>query len=222
MFIKPEVVLKSCDDNRLEAWYHSRPYLDPENNPEHVFAMESVAGLDLSLNSLCFLTFEVRSSVLLRELISSIRPMFMWAQTSRVNPINEVMLSGEYEDYPNDFHISALAAGHNSEEPQDRARLNFSAAHSTSYTVGLDYRTLCSFLLSLRLHPLRSELSVYEELFTEVLKSEFSYFDLDTVKYKPLYYSQIFSENVEDGTAGDIRCMNTQMPLALTALLTLQ
>jgi hypothetical protein len=137
-------------DYRKEAWKTSRPKFTEEN-----LHFDRIEEMDLSLNSMKVYTFEMRSSVIMRDLIFSLRPMEGWALSTRSMPINTdtVCLSSEYEkshdDYSRIVHMfDMIKEG----VPRDKVREVLPLSVSTTYTFTLDHRVLIGLLKTLHKH----------------------------------------------------------------------
>lgn len=141
--MKPFIRALEEMDVRGKAWKISRPNIYKENEDVGVKDYEYT---DLSCNSLKVVALHIRSSLAFRELLSSIRPHFMWAQTSRVNSIEEMELS----PLASEQAISYMKEAKESIEGQDRRRLLLPMATLTEYTIALDFRTWISFLKTLK------------------------------------------------------------------------
>lgn len=140
--MKPSVKLISVCDNRERAWKYSRPGFDHSN-----LDMENIGSMDMSLNSLCTLTFEITSSIMFRDFLFSIRPISAWARSSRSAPLTKsnLSLSDEFHDWGSsgiDKTLKLIEQG----VPQDKAREHLPMTLSTSYTISMDFRTVCGLL----------------------------------------------------------------------------
>ena len=144
----PYVKCLAVMDERKAAWNTSRPDFKPGDLP-----FDEVERMDLSLNSMRVYTLEIRSSVLFRDLIFSLRPMQAWAQSTRSAPLNRetLRLSSEFmfNERDND-NIDKMMALHESGESRDKIRSLLPLSISTVYTMTIDHRVLMGFLLSLR------------------------------------------------------------------------
>ena len=130
-------------DYRREAWKTSRPLFT-----EATMEFDKIEQMDLSLNSMCVYTFEMRSSVWMRDLIFSLRPMEGWALSTRSMPISRdtICLSSEYGESGMgqdgiDNMFDRMEAG----ESRDQCRDALPLSVSSTYTFTIDYRVLISF-----------------------------------------------------------------------------
>jgi len=89
--MRPYVNLVSVTDNRKRAWKYSRPQFKNMNVDINEFGT-----MDIGVNSLCNLTFEITSSVAFRDWLLSIRPIYCWARSSRVIALKDAELSDEF------------------------------------------------------------------------------------------------------------------------------
>ncbi len=130
-------------DYRREAWQTSRPMFNEEN-----LNFEKVEEMDLSLNSMCVYTFEIRSSVFFRDLIFSLRPIEGWALSTRSMPITRdtICISSEfahsgmgYDGIEEMFRKLDLGIS------RDHSRDALPLTASSTYTFTMDYRVLISF-----------------------------------------------------------------------------
>ncbi|GAF67612.1 unnamed protein product, partial [marine sediment metagenome] len=133
----PKVQLMSVTDNRKNAWIFSRPGFDHRN-----IDMEAIGGMDMSLNRLCMLTFKVHSSLIFRDWLFSIRPIFPWARSSRSAPLthDNTMISSEFGDTGRTRVREVLSKIENG-VPQDQAREGLPMTMSTAFIVTMDFRT---------------------------------------------------------------------------------
>ena len=160
-------------DHRREAWKTSRPLFT-----EETMEFDKIEQMDLSLNSMCVYTFEMRSSVFFRDLIFSLRPMEGWALSTRSMPISRetVCLSSEFEQYPEEYigveeMFNKMEAG----ASRDQARDCLPLSVSSTYTFTLDYRVLISFCKNMQ------ELNPY--LFTGYCVPMLQVAGIDTKEY---------------------------------------
>lgn len=143
--------LVSIVDDRMMAWLNSRPNIKTVDRKDPETAHNMVA--DFGINDQCRITMQMRTSVLFRELVASLRGTNMWAQTSRVNPIFETEVSSEYVDTQAHIDSELLILEANDDfksgVPQDIARLKVPVTSSTCYLLGASLRTwviLCKIL----------------------------------------------------------------------------
>jgi hypothetical protein len=145
-----EVSLVDSMDSRSYAWELSRGVSAP---------LESIEMLDLTANSLKVVSLKMTTSVAFRELLTTIRPHFMWSQTSRVLDLHELKIPRYYEEYKHVFESSLefinsqfnhvydlLSKGAH----QDEARMYLPIAYLSSYVMAMDFRTWVSMLKSLK------------------------------------------------------------------------
>jgi len=143
--MRPSVKLISIGDNREKAWRYSRPNIDHGD-----LDMEEIGKMDLPVNSLCMLTFEVTSSIIFRDWLLCIRPIFCWARSSRAMPLSldNMSVSSEFSD--NRYEdIAKIICDIDSGMEQDKARENIPLSMSVSYTVSMDMRTCVGMVKSM-------------------------------------------------------------------------
>lgn len=136
-------------DYRKEAWKTSRPKFTEEN-----LHFDRISEMDLSLNSMLVYTFEVRSSVIFRDLVFSLRPMEGWALSTRSMPINidTLRLSSEFADNHGDYaRVKKMFNDLDEGVSRDNARGVLPCTLSTVYTFTIDYRVLISFVKNLKI-----------------------------------------------------------------------
>lgn len=133
--MNPKVKLVNISDSRENAWVFSRPTFDHSD-----LDMNKIGSMDIGLNSLCSLTFEITSSVAFRDWLLSIRPIYCWARSSRGVPLDKQTISAEFglEGLSN---LSNVIYNINKGVDQDEAREGLPLSMSTSYTVMMDFRT---------------------------------------------------------------------------------
>ena len=168
-------------DVREQAWRISRPYIPDDE----VIDMDEIEAVDLPVNTMKTVYVHFRCSAAFRELLTSMRPMFAWTQSSRVNPLEEI----EFPDYlsPETLEIckeaKARAIEIHKNVHQDAARLELPLGHLTEITVGTDFRSWICFLKSLwRFYPFYY--NMYGQPLIEKLAPGKS---LEQFKYQPAF-----------------------------------
>lgn len=144
---RPYVKCLATMDQRMDAWNTSRPNFKPGD-----LSFEEIEKMDLSLNSMKVYTLEIRSSVLFRDLILSLRPIQCWAQSTRSAPLDRdtLLLSTEYCDMEeDDAKIDEMIRRFEEGEPRDKVRGLLTTSISTSYTITIDHRVVMAFCKSL-------------------------------------------------------------------------
>jgi hypothetical protein len=130
-------------DGRRRAWETSRPGITEKD-----ISFDKVMDMDFSLNSMMVYTLEIRSSVIFRDLLLSVRPIEAWAMSIRNMPVNldTVCLSSEFEDR-DDYYAQILKMFKLMDEgaSRDQARDVLPLAVSTTYTITIDFRALMGF-----------------------------------------------------------------------------
>ena len=147
--LEPYIKLLGKMDYRRQAWKTSRPKFTEEN-----LHFDKIEEMDLSLNSMAIYTFEMRSSVWMRDLIFSLRPIEGWALSTRSMPINRntICLSGEFSDSGmGQAGIDEMFNKMESGISRDHARDCLPLSVSSTYTFTMDYRVLISFVKNLEI-----------------------------------------------------------------------
>ena len=145
----PYVKCLSSIDDRIAAWNTSRPNFQPGD-----LSFEEIERMDLSLNSMKVYTLEIRSSVLFRDLILSLRPIQCWAQSTRSAPLDRetLRISSEFSHMKSDDRkIDEMINRFEEGEPRDKVRGLLTTSVSTVYTLTIDHRVLMAFCKSLLL-----------------------------------------------------------------------
>ena len=130
-------------DCRKEAWKTSRPQFSEEN-----LNFDKVTEMDLSLNSMMVYGIEMRSSVIIRDLIFSLRPIEGWALSTRSMPVNldTIRLAEEFSDDHKAYKgITDMFDALDSGKSRDQARGVLPCAASSTYTFTIDFRVLMTF-----------------------------------------------------------------------------
>lgn len=135
------VKLLSVTDNRVSAWKYSRKL---ENNVD--IDMNELEKIPFSLHSLKRYVFEVEMARVMLDLIANFTKD-IWSQTSRINPIPELVLDIKSE--PAQLILDQLKKRANDGEPQDILRLGSPILTRIGWSFSMDHRTLMGFLKSL-------------------------------------------------------------------------
>lgn len=215
-------------DLRRDAWFMSRPYLkesDSINKDKDYW--DDVFSLDMSLQSMNPICLHLRTSMAFRELITTLRPHAVWAQTSRVTPFSEMEIPKYMEDFTDPDNIyQNLRYKYQAElhqlaelptEQQDKNRLNLRACTLTEYYTMLDFRGWIKFLKYLEEYQ-----SEYFLLYSHKILDAFGLLEED---FKKLNFSSYFSENrsikAKDTLEefGDFIFISAEVPFSLRAQL---
>lgn len=135
------VKLLSVTDNRIPAWKHSRKL-----GGDAVIDMDEMDKTPFSLHSLKRYVFEVEMARVMLDLMVNFTKD-MWAQSSRINPIPELVL--DMESYSAGLILNRLKERAKDGEPQDILRLGSPILTRIGWTFSMDHRTLIGFLKSL-------------------------------------------------------------------------
>lgn len=161
----PSIEVLSNLDNRKDVWCISRPHLDPKDTE-----INDILNVDLPVHQFGQVYFKITSSLLLRDILYTVRPSANWAVSNRTTEITKDTLcySSEYK-YDKYWGPSEVASHNKSVDtsvPQDFRKENFLYYVSTTYCFGTDLRTLSNIICSL----LNSPLGFYGEMFLSALK----------------------------------------------------
>jgi len=143
--IEPKVILVGFSDCRERAWKNSRPTFDSED-----MKMQSALGMDMSFNSLCMLTFEVTSSVLFRDFLFAIRPIYAWAMSTRDVEFTEETLQLSAECGWGAHALDGILERTREGVDQNILRMDLPLTLSTTYTIAMDFRTVCGLIKTMR------------------------------------------------------------------------
>lgn len=210
MFIKPNIEKLDETDLRIKAWNISRPQLPDVDD------IGEIENIDLSLNELKTYYFDITSSVLFRELILSIRPISVWATTSRNIPLTDVKISDEYKSNKaiSEFSILCLQSALTSDKHQDIARMELPITSSTRYVIGINHRTLVAFLKTLKIHS-----EFLYNIYGVMLFQQANLINLKEYSYGDLSSSVVPSDTevlADYGTSSFLDMSITKAPLAVS------
>ena len=137
-------LIKVCD-SRKEAWQFSRPTFNHGD-----MDVADAVKMDIGFNSVCMLTFQIKSSMLFRDFIFTLRPLMCWAMSSRDVPFTKenITISDEFDGWGQDginHAIERVARG----EHQNQARQSLPMTLSTQFTINLDFRSACGLIKSM-------------------------------------------------------------------------
>lgn len=187
-YVNPEIRVIKEMDSRAEAWQFSRPYLDHTSAENEV---NEVMKMDLPISSFKHYHFYIKCSLLMRDLIFTLRPAIgNWARSQRTIPlIDENMhISSEYE-FNHEFNqkrvnivLKELAEG----VPQDFAKKKLPMSFITEFTISMEDRTLANLLVSLRNNSPKLY-EVYGKLFLDAINQDESYLDRRMQDIYPKY-----------------------------------
>lgn len=202
-------------DCRREAWKTSRPMFNEEN-----LNFEKVEEMDLSLNSMCIYTFEIRSSVWFRDLIFSLRPMEGWALSTRSMPVNRdtVRISSEFAATgKGQSGIDEMFIKLEKGISRDHARDVLPLTASSTYTFTLDYRVLISFCKNIEILNESLWLEYCVPMMVEAQISEDKY-KSSTVRESLVYYMIADEEKINGThTTGNMIHGHYRMKMALAS-----
>jgi len=168
-----------------EAWINSRPQADKRTT------YRDIVELDLPTNEFANVNLFIESSIVEREIISTMRNHVMWAQTSRVEKI-----LGFEMDHTTHTESQTFAINQKSKMKrmaadgvrQDEFRLGLPLLARTKYSISVSFRTLVKlhkyFLwLSIQGGPLSQRFRVFaKHLFDVLVELRITHNDIE--KYK--------------------------------------
>lgn len=135
-------------DDRNDVWKISRPHLKVTDKE-----LMDIRRLDLPIHSFAYYTFKISGSLLIRDLLHHVRPISAWSRSDRTTPITKdtFFFSSEYEEcLLNDPDLEKKLDEYTDQNVSlDIRKDYFPYAKSTEFCVGMDFRTLVSFLRSL-------------------------------------------------------------------------
>lgn len=118
-----------------------------ESRPESKDSLEKILSIDAPVNEMPSAVLKIRSSAVIREVITSIREHVMWATTSRISTIDQLRnfevpesFGEEYKEFFEDIRRDISNAG--TVLSIDNARLFLPAIHMTEYMVRLSLRSI--------------------------------------------------------------------------------
>lgn len=206
-YIDPFVKKIDSMNQMIEVWRFTRPYLTLKDAKKETRALEDI---DLPMNGMKSYIFELRTSILFRDLIYSMRPIASaWARSHRTIPFNQenMFFSSEYKTISKKNQDELQKEMKNVYQKlydgvdQDDARAEMPMAVSTEYTINIDDRTLVAFLKILKIHN-KSLYNVYSPLFLEAIGKTDSYVTSRNLVdvYNKYYISPSEKEAVKDGS----------------------
>lgn len=186
----PYVKLIGVIDARKEAWITSRPGFNHDD-----FDISKIGVMDLSLNSMKMYHLEIGSSVLFRDIMLSLRPIFPWARSVRSAPITleNLDISSEiawgFEDII--YTINTIKSG----VQQDIARRYLPISLYTVFSVLIDHRTLVGFIKAIESLG-NDRIKIYSNLLSKIVPE----YDLSSIKDLSKNYLISNSEIESEGT----------------------
>lgn len=186
-YLQPVVELISQADSRAKSWQHSRPYLDHDSAENEVLEVQK---MDLPIGAFLTHHFYVKSSLLFRDLIFSLRPAVIWARSQRTVPltVENMNMSSEYE-FNHEFNqkkidlvLTELSQG----VPQDFAKKKLPMGFVTEFTISMDDRSLVNFLHSLKINC-KELYEIYGPLFLKAINQDETHLDRKMQDIFPKY-----------------------------------
>lgn len=132
-----DYALMQQPDTNLEAWRNSRP-----NEDEKDISYNKIASLDLPVNEFDSVFLFIESTIIEREIFTSLRNHIMWAQTSRVQNVLEFEIEQSLENWPIFEHKRNLMIEASKIERQDEFRMNLPVLSNTRYSISTNPRQL--------------------------------------------------------------------------------
>lgn len=206
------------DHPSSEAWENSRP----NNKP---LELDKILSLDLPVNEVPMATLFIESTILEREIITTMRNHVMWAQTSRVQNILEFTYPEEVYEHLYAYEASrqAMVEADKRGIRQDEYRKCLPVMSSTKYTVNLSMRDmihLAKYFIDL------SEINPHlEKLFNSSFVAFYHILE-DNFGIKPKHLASYKQREIlhpiatpSSGLVGDTLVINTTLSLSLRAQL---
>jgi len=184
-------------DNRMNAWIMSRPYIKNAGEVD----WKNIDSMDMSVNDLKYMVFHFRSSAAFRELLTSFRPYVMFAQTSRVNPLEYTEYSSYVDDVLDpetcqliDDQITQIKQIASSGEPfnQDVLRMKLPLANITEYYYGANMRTWIVILKTIKKY--------YPELYNIYCSKIEQYLNQDLDEYPQKAMNMTYCQDMSCGS----------------------
>ena len=175
-YIDPQVNLIKSLDCKTDAWLFSRPNVDPKT-----FDVTKLENSDLPVNGFAQYVYQIKGSLLIRDLIFTLRPIQPWARSNRPIPLTPqtIGISSEYKD-KNDEEMQRMYQKVYDQLkegiPQDYVKDQLPMATSTDFTISIDDRTLVAFLKMMKIHN-PDLYKVYGLKFLKAIKRDESYID---------------------------------------------
>jgi hypothetical protein len=200
-------------DVREQAWRMSRPYIKPDETVD----LDEVSKTDLSLHSMNPIVMHIKSSIAFREIIATLRPHGIWAQTSRVTKISDMEISSYVRSSLRKLLMDRLEGLKViPTEVQDKTRLELPAAILTEYYVQLDFRTWISLLKFLeQWHP--TYFYEYGRPILDAMNMPYDIYNLH--KFKPALTQRTIDDEVGITKVAGFYHIVADIPLALRAQL---
>lgn len=179
-------------------------------------SVEEINRIDAPVNDIPSVVLNIRSTLIEREVFSSMRDHVMWARTSRVDDIMKFEIDEIFSEHNEIYEMLRVQMAET--DRQDEYRMFLPLVALTSYTIRISYRSL------VKVKDYFGELSRSDEalnvkLFGEAertLKLVLNEIDFNEVEYKKI---NIFPGILNRGTGmiGDVFTLTITVPFALRA-----
>lgn len=126
-----------------KAWGTSRP-------ADLSSGIEQIINIDVPVNEMEDFILKIRAPIIVREMLFSLRDHVGWAQTSRVENLDEWEVYNGYEDHPEVLLCYDQMQARKVSQSQDNFREMLPMVYMTTFTVKLSARTLVRFRDSVR------------------------------------------------------------------------
>jgi hypothetical protein len=142
-----------------KAWENSRP------NEKKMVEFYDIIGLDLPVNEFAHVNLFIESSVVEREIFTTLRNHIMWAQTSRVQNVLEFDVADHPPAHTEKYEsIRERMVGLSKTERQDEYRLELPIISLTRYSVSMTVRGIVKAAMYFEY---LSKMTVMKKLFKE-------------------------------------------------------
>lgn len=162
-----------------KAWEYSRPNAS-------AIAHRDIAKLDLPVNEFLVLNMFIESTVIEREIFTTLRNHVMWAQTSRVQNVLEFEMADEVKNDPYFEDIRAIMLHQSKTSRQDDYRLDLPLLSKTSYSISISIR---SFVKVMKYIEYLSQIS--EPPFNKIFSNSYSVMRDCAISFG--YYSEVIA-----------------------------
>lgn len=202
----------------MEAWENSRP----NNSP---LELGKILSLDLPVNEIPTITLFIESTILEREIITTLRNHVMWAQTSRVQNILEFEYPDELWEHSTHFEDVREQMINEADNGirQDSYRRKLPIMSNCKYTVNLSMRDM------IHLYKFFCKISKENPHLSDIFDSSCTSFygvlsnvfainsiHIDSYKQRPILNT---IERSDSGLVGDTLVINANLPISLRAQL---
>lgn len=156
-FQKFQVQILQQTDVTKDAWLISKPTAQYESEEELDEVIEGMVTQDLPLSAFKHFDLAIKSSLLFRDLLFTIRPCIAWCSSFRVNPITEEYIEiedsiGMYDDLDKAFidsNMQKVYKWYEDGQSNDVLKQWLYLGTMCQYTISIDSRTLMCLIATL-------------------------------------------------------------------------